>query len=670
MSIETKTIERRSILTPKLWSMLAAFSLLMSLVGALTAPFGPSWMFSMVLGTFTAPIVVLFVLFLLSRVAKFPLTPQQLALVYTAAAMSVAFCYSMIPYGIIHNAASLRLFQYNWHPTNWGIVNYWVFGPIVSDPAEMTPIQTGGPVPWDKWAPFLAWWITYTVLWLLFFTGWIGLLYERFMEVERLPYPATLTGTLQIELITAREPTPRLRFFLLGVLLGALAILPIVATYLNPAIPDIYGWTREPFLPWFLGTLDFSRTPLGATIPVIAFLPVNPMIYVLFYLMPAKVLFTVWVFSLFFIMIPSQIAFYMGYYSDLPTMANRFHAFMNGAPFRWNGWWIGVYLGLFLMWMVLNRRYFKDIFLKDAPERALPGKLGTIMIAGSTVLLIALLLVAGVNPLGAPLIVLTMWLLFMSSIRVLGNTGLVGTAWVFPIDWTHLPTLVKYLYIPDPGYITAPDGAQIRPPEMVATLWLANRWTGEIMAENNTNFGMAFAIPLCYKVGFDTKTHPRDITKIILTSGTISAVVGYLVGTWFSYFAGTNNTRMGMFDAWWHWVFGAPWSRVEEQFIPEPLLPYIAAGFILIILISFLNFRFVWWPLDPTGVALAFGAAGTGWMLPALIAWILKTLVYRIGGAKLDENVVTPIVIGFLVGYWTMIFLGALGSLIQFFLPK
>ncbi|MCC6050906.1 MAG: hypothetical protein LM580_09380, partial [Thermofilum sp.] len=105
MSAETKTMERRSILTPKLWVMLAAFSLLMSLAGVLTAPFGPTWMWSILFGTFTAPIVILFILLLISRVVKLPLTPQHLALVYTAAAMSVAFCYSMIPYGIIHNAA-------------------------------------------------------------------------------------------------------------------------------------------------------------------------------------------------------------------------------------------------------------------------------------------------------------------------------------------------------------------------------------------------------------------------------------------------------------------------------------------------------------------------------------------------------------------------------------
>ncbi|MEM2621106.1 MAG: DUF6785 family protein [Thermofilaceae archaeon] len=669
MGTETKS-EVKTALKPSLWAGLAVFSLVMSLIGVLTAPFGPSWMFSMVIGTFTAPIVVLFIFLLLSRVTGISASPQTLALLYAAASMSIAFCYSMIPYGIIHNAAALRMNQYNWHPTNWAVPNYWVFGPIVSDPAEMTPITTGGPVPLDKWTPFLTWWITYTILWLLFFTGWIGLLYDRWIEVERLPYPASLTGTMQIELISSKGKDPRIKYFMLGVLLGAITIIPIIATYLNPAIPDIYGWTREPFLPWFLGTMDFSRSPLGAAIPVIAFLPVNPMIYSLFYLMPTKTLFTIWAFSLFGIMIPSQIAFYMGYYSDLPTMANRFHAFMNGAPFRWNGWWIGVYFGLFLIWFALNIRYMRDIFMRDAPERALPGKLGTVMIIGSTAALIAMLIVAGANPIGAPLIVLTMWLLFMSSARVLGNASLVGTAWGFPIDWTHLPSLVKYLYIPDPGYITAPDGSQVRPPEMVATLWLANRWTGELMAENNTNFGMAFAIPLCYKVGFDTKTHPRDITKVILTSGIISAVVGYTVGLWFSYAAGTNNTRMGMFDAWWHWVFGAPWSKVEEQFIAEPLLPYIAAGFILILLISFLNFRFVWWPLDPVGVAMAFGASGTGWIIPAFVAWIVKRLIYRIGGAKLDESTVTPIVVGFLVGYWVMVFIGGIGSMIQFFLPK
>ncbi|MEM1509944.1 MAG: hypothetical protein QW291_08640, partial [Thermofilaceae archaeon] len=146
MGTETKS-EVKTALKPSLWAGLAVFSLVMSLIGVLTAPFGPSWMFSMVIGTFTAPIVVLFIFLLLSRVTGISASPQTLALLYAAASMSIAFCYSMIPYGIIHNAAALRMNQYNWHPTNWAVPNYWVFGPIVSDPAEMTPITTGGPVP-------------------------------------------------------------------------------------------------------------------------------------------------------------------------------------------------------------------------------------------------------------------------------------------------------------------------------------------------------------------------------------------------------------------------------------------------------------------------------------------------------------------------------------------
>jgi hypothetical protein len=652
--------EVKSVLTPTLWAALAVVSVVMSLIGVLTSPFAPSWTWSILIGSFTAPMIVLFIVLIIAKAIGRTVSQQTLALLYAATAMSVVFCYSMIPYGILHNAVAVRQNQYDWHPSNWVIKDLWVFGPIVSDPAEMVPITEGrAPVPWDRWSPFLGWWITYTIFWLLFFVGWIALLEERWIRIEKLPYPASLTGTLQIQLINQKED-PRLKFFLLGFILGALVILPLVAVNLNPAIPDIYGWSKEPFLPWFVGTMDFSRLPVGAAIPVIAFLPVNPMIYVLFYLFPAKILFSMWVFSLFGVLIPSQIAFYMGYYSDLPTMANRFHAFMNGAPFRWNGWWIGSLVGLILTWFFLNISYLKGIFKKPSTEMALPGLVSLLMIVVSTVVLIALLIVAGVNPVGALIIIFTMWVLFLSAARIFGFSSLVGTAWGFPIDWSHFPFLLKHLYLPDPGARTA---------EMTATLWLGNRWTGELMGENNTNFGMVFTIPFCYKIGYDTGTHPRDITKIILTSGILSAIIGYPVGLWMSYTAGTNNTRMGLFDAWWHWVFGAPWSDVADLGISEPLLPYVAAGMILTIVLSVLNFRFVWWPLDPAGVAMALGASGTGWLLPALVGWIAKTLVIRVGGTKLNDNVAVPIVIGFLVGYWLLLFLGGLIAMIQFFMP-
>ncbi|MEM2960688.1 MAG: DUF6785 family protein, partial [Candidatus Bathyarchaeia archaeon] len=426
--------EVKSVLTPTLWALLAVISIIMSLVGVLSSPFAPSWAWSMLFGSFTAPLIVLFIILLISRAVpsiRRALSPQKLALLYTAVAMSVVFCYSMIPYGILHNAVATRQNQYDWHPSNWAVKDLFVFGPIVSDPSEMIPVTEGrAPVPWDKWSPFLGWWMCYTILWLLFFVGWLTLLEERWIRIEKLPYPASLTGTMQIQMIAQQEkPDPRFKFFILGVIIGALVILPVIAVNINPAIPDLYGWTKEPFLPWFLGTMDFSRLPMGAAIPVIAFLPINPMIYVLFYLFPTKILFTMWIFSLFGVLIPSQIAFYMGYYSDLPTMANRFHSFMNEQPFRWNGWWIGSFIGLILTWFVLNISYLKSIFKKPSTELALPGMASLALIAISTVAIIALLIVAGVNAVGALLIVFVMWVLFLSAARVFGFASIVGTAW-------------------------------------------------------------------------------------------------------------------------------------------------------------------------------------------------------------------------------------------------
>jgi hypothetical protein len=525
----------------------------------------------------------------------------------------------------------------------------------------MTPIQTGGPVPWGKWAPFLAWWITYTVLWLLFFTGWISLLQERWMIVERLPYPVAIPVTMQIALASApRGKDPRIRFFLLGALIGALVILPVIATYINPAIPDIYGWSREPFIPWWLGCIDFSRTPLGPVIVPISVLPLNPSDYVAWYIVPSKISFTVWFLQLFLITVPSQVAYYMGYYSDLPTMANRFHAFMNGAPFRWNGWYVGAAFGLILIWFVLNWKYMKEVFTKT--EQSMPAKLRTWMIVGSTVGLIGLLVAAGVNAIAAPLIVLSMWLIYIGAVRQMGLSYVTAV----PGDWTQLPTLVKYLYIPDPGYVTI-NGAQARPPEMVVTMWLANRPTAVIFGYG----GIISSIPISYKAAFDNGVNLRDVTKLILAIGVVSAIIGYPVALWFSYTVGTNNTRMGMFDSWWHWVFGCPWSKVEEQFITEPLAPYLLAGLALIALVSFLNFRFVWWPIDPVGTVVALGGGfATGYILPAFIGWLVKRLVYRIGGAKLDENVGMPFAIGFIVGYLMCQVIGGIIVTVQYFLPK
>lgn len=351
--------------------------------------------------------MVLFIILILSRIlSKISgsslriLTPQNLALLYTVSVISIAFCYSWVPYSILPNAIATRQWQYDWHLSNWAVKDLFVFGPIVSDPVEIVPAtERHAPVPWDKWAPFLGWWIIYLFAWLLlFFIGWYAILEERWIRIEKLPYPGTLPSTLQIQLISQKERDSRIKYFMQGFLLSLLTVLPIVAHYLNPSFPNIYGWTKEPFVPWAFGTLYFGMLPGATTIPVISFLPVNPQMYMIFYIVPTKVLFTIWFFQLFAILIPNQIAFYMGY--------------MNEEPFRWNGVFIGAFVGLLLTWLFLNVSYLKETF-KKSKGTAISNLVGSLIILLSTVTMIGLLVVANVNAVGALLIVFTMWVIFL-----------------------------------------------------------------------------------------------------------------------------------------------------------------------------------------------------------------------------------------------------------------
>ena len=660
--------EVRSVLNAGTWVTLIILSIFVSFIGVLSAPFAPTWAWSILFGSMSGPIIVLFVVLIIAKVSSpfaRSLSPQKLGLVYAVSSMSLVFCWSMIPYGILHNAATMRLVSNE--PYTSAVAASWVFGP--SDPDIVSPIQTGGvAVPWGEWSPFIGWWTVYAIFWLLFWVGWIALLQERWIEVEKLPFPVAMTGSMQAALTVPAtgetEADGRLRFFLVGFILGALVIIPVIAHALFPWIPDLWGWAAPPYLTWWFGVMNLAGVPATNILPTWSFLAVNPMIYALFYLFPLKILFSIWFFNIVGFLIPSQLAWYMGYYSGIQETGWRPGFMVNELPFKWNGIWLGSFIGLILIWFALNTSYLKSLFKKppDAEKKAIPYTLGWAMILVSTVVLIVLLSVAGANPIGAVLIVFTMWLIFLASIRVYGFCGVAGSAWMAPFDWTHYPTFVKYVFYPGMTVETVTT-------EYVTTMHLANRWTGELMGENNTQFGMALAIPMAYKVGADTGTHPRDITKVILVAGIISAVIGFPTAVWFDYTFGTTNTPMQMYDAWWIWTFSSVPQLSTGMPAAEPIWPWILAGILLSVVLSFMNFRYLWWPLDPAGGALSINGAGSAWLFPALVGWIVKTLVVRPGGTRLNDRVVMPAAIGVLVGYWVLMFLGAILGMIRFFMP-
>ena len=74
-----------------------------------------------------------------------------------------------------------------------------------------------------------------------------------------------------------------------------------------------------------------------------------------------------------------------------------------------------------------------------------------------------------------------------------------------------------------------------------------------------------------------------------------------------------------------------PWNSIPGT---EPWIPHFAAGFLSVGLISWLHFRYIWFPFEPVGFLLGISTGFEfGLWSYALIAWILKMLTLRIGGS-------------------------------------
>ena len=80
-----------------------------------------------------------------------------------------------------------------------------------------------------------------------------------------------------------------------------------------------------------------------------------------------------------------------------------------------------------------------------------------------------------------------------------------------------------------------------------------------------------------------------------------------------------------------------------------PRIEWGLAGAAVVIGLSLLRSRFVWWPLHPIGYA-ACGMDVMGYIwFPVFLSWLVKTLVLRYGGVKLYRQAL-PFFFGLFIG--------------------
>jgi len=518
-----------------------------------------------------------------------------------------------------------------------------------------------GAMPWVTLSPRILWHILLLTLFAGVNLGVVSIFRREWIDVERLPFPQVALAhsvLVAVENVEKREWYGRASF-ILGILFGAVSVIPVSGAALFPWFPDLLMWRSNtcghgthwfapPEIPWHLGI------PKWAPLYVFMLLaPLHMLMSILFYTLIMEI-------ALF-------ISFYaFGEYTYMLQAGfcgrNWCSSSIYQAP-PLNFWSIttGAMLGLIVMTIFMQRRHIietlKLAFGKTSKSQKEPISYRTSWIIFVTffILLTAFFIISGFSlwvSVVIPLVGITTW---FTMAQLWGRFGFM----ICPEE-TLSPAITRLLVWPT--ITVLPE--QVTSIDMAATPIIVEAYIGH---QSITGVGGSmYTFLASYKMANLTGVNPRNllkvaviclVTSIIVTEIVQVAVIG-LVGA--SKFMGGFNPSVYPYSfGWSFWCF---WGRPTALPITQAI-PHLVVGFVFMVVMKYLTSRFLWLP-DPIGAIIAWDWVNSicGIWLPALVAYVIKTIVLWMGGSKLYEERVVPFVGGFISGTALEILIAALTS--------
>jgi len=556
-----------------------------------------------------------------------------------------------------------------WIKTDW----YYLYSPPPEDVYWHGFLYGGAGVPWTDWAVPLAYWII-TIFSLYFMYAFLACLMRRiWIDVERVPFPTTLSLA---ELIESNEGEKRPKFFRnmwlwIGLVLGVLLHSPLWLHLVTPTIPF-----------WPMG---IDLTPMSIIQNAPLYIQLLPLLYAAFYLMsPSTLLGGIVFYIIMFWIIPAI----MTASGAVPPVSGATYEgvnvqWMEGTGGAWAsfGWWSYGYISILwgalfglTAWTLFRWRGYvaqsiKSLWKKppadvDAKE-PIPYRLQWIG------LILCFLIFSGMIALGAPGI--PYWWCMIYTFEMIWFVGFSyavfrsevtgGTVTGPPWNNTHIWTAYTawWFWSPtSPVYgITGGGG------EAGATLMARLFYTAEFELHGYDMVTVAApsaSLLESFKLGALEGVHPKKqftAAMIALSVGVIVTLIAWLTFCYqygvlaqFSDSAtmgwnGYYTVLVGYFIAKgtypWMWYNNTPptvWIHLAE-----------AIGAIVTIALFVLRARFPWFPIHPIGLALALVPEGghMAALFPLIGAYILKRLTISVGGMKLFQEKGVPLATGIMI---------------------
>lgn len=478
-------------------------------------------------------------------------------------------------------------------------------------------IQGSEMIPWRDWITPLFWWSSAIAALMWVGACLIVMLRKQWIEHDRLRFPL---GEVSLHLMGAEDPNYpdqpaffRTRIFKIGLMVSLLIQIWNCLSY----------WELWP--PFPITGPDTISITLERSFPAIP-IRLNLFILCISFFANAEILFSVWLFLLFGLLQGGILA-RLGFTSTASTIVPGGLVSIQSI----GGMIVYVLIGI---WMA--RRHLKGVWQKalgkpselDDRDELFSYRTAVFGCMVGVLYLSFWLYQAGSSFHIIALFLFFLFVFYLAIARVVAEAGLV---------MLDLPINAHQFTVGIVGSVN------LSTPDMTAlglTNAFARNW------RTFTMIGISHIAWLREHIWPDRQNLFRWCA-IAFGVSTVTSFV-YIINAGYTY--GAQNLRtnpgalgVGFYDLIIQWINNATQVTALE-------LSFLASGGVLMIVLTLCRYFFYWWPLHPIGLVVVASSPTVGAIFPIFLAWLIQTILIRIGGGRLYREV-QPLFIGILVGY-------------------
>lgn len=480
----------------------------------------------------------------------------------------------------------------------------------------MPPSQS---IPWSAWVVPLFWWCSLIAALMCVGACLVVMLRKQWVDYDRLRFPLGevslhLMGTEEDPLRPGEPGLFRMRMFRVGWWLILGVMLWNIVSF----------WGLWPHVPMMAS--DSTLLTLNPAFPSLV-IRLNLFVFCFFFFVNTEILFSLWVFLLLYIL-QAGILNRLGFISTSGTIVPGGLVSIQS---------IGGLI-MFVLWgLWMARRHVREVWRKamgrashlDDDDELFSYRTAVLGLIVGMFYITCWLHSVGLS---IPIILLFLFFLFifyLTMARVVAEAGLVSV---------DLPVNAHQFTIGIVG------SASLLRPDLTAlglTNAFARNW------RTFTMIGLSHMAWLREYIGLDRRHLFRWCCLAFWVSAFTS--VGYVIYAGYTFGAQNLRTDLGtdrgvrFYDLISQWINNA--TRVSEV---EVL--FFASGVVVMLLITAARYVLYWWPLHPIGMVVVASAPIGNAFLPIFLAWLIQTILLRIGGGRLYRKA-QPLFIGILTGY-------------------